>query len=174
MLQYVQMGFRDNRTLDERNARLKLTTAEQELADMNALHDMREARDAPEPGSTAEAYHGPFHATASPQQQQQQQQQQRQRQSNATGERDRQADIGAGDDARGAVSTISCAVSTGALPGIVAATVAVIGRTDFFERAIRGEDLSLTLTADQVRAHLMASQQDELACWREVQPETNP
>ena len=29
MWQYVQMGFRDNRMLDERNARLKLTAAEQ-------------------------------------------------------------------------------------------------------------------------------------------------
>jgi hypothetical protein len=42
MWQYVQMSFRDNRALDERNAKLKLSAAKQELIDMDALHDMRD------------------------------------------------------------------------------------------------------------------------------------
>jgi hypothetical protein len=53
------------------------------------------------------------------------------------------------------------------LPGIVAAALSVIGSTDFLERALRGEDVSLTITADEVRRRLVASQEDELARWRQ-------
>ena len=60
------------------------------------------------------------------------------------------------------------------LPGIVSATVSVIGHTDFFERAVRGEDLSLTITAAEVRERLredlMALQQEELTRWRQIKP----
>ena len=57
------------------------------------------------------------------------------------------------------------------LPDIVASAVSVIGRTDFFARALRGEDLSLTITAEEVRTHLLASQEDELARWQQkLQP----
>jgi hypothetical protein len=53
------------------------------------------------------------------------------------------------------------------MPDIVAAAVSVIGRTDFLERALRGEDVSLTITADEVRRRLTASQENELARWRQ-------
>jgi hypothetical protein len=35
------MSFRENRTLDQRNTKVKLETGRQELADMEALHDSR-------------------------------------------------------------------------------------------------------------------------------------
>ena len=44
MWRYVQMSFRDNMTLsDPRHVRRKLNAAASELADMNSLHDMRQA-----------------------------------------------------------------------------------------------------------------------------------
>ena len=44
MWRYVQMSFRDNMRLsDPRHVRRKLNAAASELADMNSLHDMRQA-----------------------------------------------------------------------------------------------------------------------------------
>lgn len=140
------MSFRDNRALDQRNAQMKLAAAQQELADMDALHDMRDARDIQD-------------------------------------ERKPSAQSSPADDARpsdtiadvvDAGQRASSVVSTGSLPGIVAATVSVISHTDFFERAVSGEHLSLTITAEEVRKRLredlMALQQDELARWRQIKP----
>lgn len=144
MWQYVQMSFRENAALDERNAMMKIGAAEQELADMNELHDLREAREAaardepPAASATVENEEPAAQAAveaSSPVQQQ----------------------------CARSESTRATAMDT--LPGIVASAVSVIGRTDFFERALRGEDLSLTITAEEVRTHLLASQEDELAHW---------
>ncbi len=154
MWQYVQMSFRDNAALDERNAMMKLSAGEQELADMNELHDLREARDAApsdeplaagaaeEPMEPAD-HAGVEHSPPPPQHDGQWERSDRER------------------------ATMAAPCASKPLPGIVAAALSVIGSTDFLERALRGEDVSLTITADEVRRRLVASQEDELARWRQ-------
>ena len=154
MWQYVQMSFRDNAALDERNAMMKLSAGEQELADMNELHDLREARDAapsdepPSAGAAEEPREpaGQVGVEVSPPPPQ------------------RDGEWESSDSDRATMAT-PCASKP--MPDIVAAAVSVIGRTDFLERALRGEDVSLTITADEVRRRLTASQENELARWRQ-------
>lgn len=154
MWQYVQMSFRENSALDERNAAMKTSAAEQELADMNELHDLREARDAapsdePPAAGAAEKHEEPAAQAAVEPSPQLQQQWERSESGRATV-------VGTPGTSRAEP-----------LPDIVAAAVSVIGRTDFLERALRGEDLSLTITANEVRRHLVARQEDELARWQQ-------
>ena len=176
MWRYVQMSFRDNMTLsDPRHVRRKLNAAASELADMNSLHDMRQAPiphqlcprclTIPVPcrsirSRDAQSADTPSTAPAAPSAPTPAEQPSR----SAAPQQTAPAAESPTPQPAGHLEPGGVEGSDG-LPSIVRATIRAAESQRFFERAMEGEDCALS--SAEVMRHWRELHAEELAAWRE-------